>query len=143
MAGIVVKGRFPRRRLVQTVATNLLRHLFQGAARSWARNAGGTAPALGSMTLLLVMSGLVGLTGFALHNLEQVEASQASLLHVYLRDSAADADIAAWGTAVLVATHNVEIVTRLQRRVLTLVDGRLVRDQQAGHIGRMAWLASS
>ena len=94
MAGIVVKGRFPRRRLVQTVATNLMRHLFQGAARSWARNAGGTAPALGSMTLLLVMSGLVGLTGFALHNLEQVEASQASLLHVYLRDSAADADIA-------------------------------------------------
>ncbi len=52
-------------------------------------------------------------------------------------------DIAAWGTAVLVATHNVEIVTRLQRRVLTLVEGRLVRDQPAGHIGRMAWLASS
>ena len=52
-------------------------------------------------------------------------------------------DIAAWGTAVLVATHNVEIVTRLQRRVLTLVAGRLVRDQPAGHTGRMAWLASS
>ena len=52
-------------------------------------------------------------------------------------------DIAAWGTAVLVATHNVEIVTRLQRRVLTLVNGRLVRDQPAGQIGRMAWLASS
>lgn len=93
MAGVVVKGRFPRRRLVQTVATNLLRHLFQGAARSWARNVGGTAPALGSMTLLLVMSGLVGLTGFALHNLEQVESSQASLLHVYLRDDATSGDI--------------------------------------------------
>ena len=52
-------------------------------------------------------------------------------------------DIAAWGTAVLVATHNVEIVTRLQRRVLTLVQGRLVRDQPAGRTGRMAWLASS
>ncbi len=52
-------------------------------------------------------------------------------------------DIAAWGTAVLVATHNVEIVTRLQRRVLTLVQGRLVRDQPAGQTGRMAWLASS
>jgi cell division transport system ATP-binding protein len=52
-------------------------------------------------------------------------------------------DIAAWGTAVLVATHNVEIVTRLQRRVLTLVHGRLVRDQPAGQTGRMAWLASS
>ena len=52
-------------------------------------------------------------------------------------------DIAAWGTAVLVATHNVDIVTRLQRRVLTLVHGRLVRDQPAGRTGRMAWLASS
>src|ERR1700681_965970 len=53
------------------------------------------------------------------------------------------ADIAAFGTAVLIATHNVEIVTRLQRRVLTLVQGRLVRDQPAGGIGKMAWLASS
>ena len=53
------------------------------------------------------------------------------------------ADIAAFGTAVLIATHNVEIVRRLQRRVLTLVQGRLVRDQPAGHTGRLTWLASS
>jgi cell division transport system ATP-binding protein len=52
-------------------------------------------------------------------------------------------DIAAFGTAVLIATHNVDIVTRLQRRVMTLVQGRLVRDQPAGRTGRMAWLASS
>ena len=52
-------------------------------------------------------------------------------------------DIAAWGTSVLVATHNVEIVTRLKRRVVTLVGGRLVRDQPAGQTGRMAWLVSS
>ena len=52
-------------------------------------------------------------------------------------------DIAGFGIAVLIATHNVEIVTRLKRRVLTLVDGRLVRDQPAGQTGRMAWLASS
>jgi cell division transport system ATP-binding protein len=50
-------------------------------------------------------------------------------------------DIAAAGTTVLIATHNAEIVRRLQRRVLTLVQGRLVRDQPAGAIGRMAWLA--
>jgi cell division transport system ATP-binding protein len=53
------------------------------------------------------------------------------------------ADIAAFGTTVLIATHNVEIVRRLQRRVVTLVQGRLVRDQPAGSTGRMAWLASS
>ena len=93
MAGVVVRGRFPRRRIVQAVVTNLVRHLFGGAARSWARNLGSTAPALGSMTLLLLMSGLVGLTGFALHNLQQVETGQASLLHVYLRDDATDPDV--------------------------------------------------
>ena len=95
MAGVVVKGRFgrSRRKTIQTVAANLLRLLFQGAARSWVRNFGSTAPALGSMTLLLVMTGLVGLSGFALYNLEQIETGQASLLHIYLRDDAADADV--------------------------------------------------
>ena len=53
------------------------------------------------------------------------------------------ADIASFGTTVLIATHNVEIVRRLQRRILTLVQGRLVRDQPAGRTGRMAWLATS
>lgn len=53
----------------------------------------GTAPALGSMTLLLLISGLVGVSGFALYNLEQVEAGQASLLHVYLRDDASMNDV--------------------------------------------------
>ncbi len=52
-------------------------------------------------------------------------------------------NVAAFGTTVLVATHNVEIVRRLQRRILTLVQGRLVRDQPAGAIGTMAWLASA
>jgi cell division transport system permease protein len=93
VAGDLVKVRFPRRRLVQVVAANLFRYLVQGAARSWARNLGGTAPALGSMTLLLLMSGLVGVAGFALYNLEQVEAGQASLLHVYLRDDADATDV--------------------------------------------------
>jgi cell division transport system permease protein len=93
MAGVIVKGRFPRRRTLQTVVTNVLRYLFVGAARNWIRNIGSMAPALGSMTVLLLMSGMVGLIGFALHNLEQVEAGQASLLHVYMRDDAVPADV--------------------------------------------------
>lgn len=88
-----MKGRFPRRRLFRIVATNTFRYLFRGAARNWARNIGSTAPALGSMTLLLVMTGLVGITGFALHNLERVETAQASLLHVYIRDDAAPVEV--------------------------------------------------
>jgi cell division transport system permease protein len=93
MAGVVVKGRFPRRRMLDVVLTNIARYLFLGAARNWFRNIGSIAPALGSMTLLLLMAGLAGLSGFALHNLEQVEAGQASLLHVYIGDRAATADV--------------------------------------------------
>jgi cell division transport system ATP-binding protein len=52
-------------------------------------------------------------------------------------------DVSRFGTAVLVATHNVEIVKRLQRRVITLVHGRLVRDQPAGRVGRLGWAAKS
>ena len=51
--------------------------------------------------------------------------------------------IASHGTAVLVATHNVEIVARLNRRVVTLADGLLMRDRPAGTPGKMAWLANS
>lgn len=83
---MVIRGRFPRRRLVQVVAQNATRYLLHGAVRSWIRNLSGTAPALGSMTLLLLLSGLVGLTGFAMRNLAATEARDASLLHVYLRD---------------------------------------------------------
>lgn len=88
MAGVVVKKRFRSGHVLRVVAANLLRYLLGGAARSWARNMSGTAPALGSMTLLLLISGLVGVSGFALYNLEQIEAGQASLLHVYLQDGA-------------------------------------------------------
>jgi cell division transport system ATP-binding protein len=48
-------------------------------------------------------------------------------------------DISRFGTTVLMATHNIEIVKRMQRRVLTLVDGRLVRDQAASPRLAVAW----
>jgi len=93
VAGDLVKARFPRRRLVRIVAANLARLLFGAASRNWARNIGSTAPALISMALLLLMSGLIGLTAFTLHNLEVEQASQASLLHVYLRDDAPQPEV--------------------------------------------------
>ena len=95
MAGVVVKGKFPRRRTIQVVATNLVRYLFGGAARNWIRNISSTAPALGSMTLLLLLTGLVGLCGYAIHNLERIETSQAAVLHVYMADAATQSEVTA------------------------------------------------
>ncbi len=95
MGGVVLKARFPRRHIVAAVTQNVTRYLLLGAARSWIRNLGATAPALGSMTLLLLLSGLVGLSGYALANLAGSEAREASLLHVYLRDDAQVDDVSA------------------------------------------------
>jgi len=93
LARIIVKGRFPKNHKLHVIAANTFRYLFLGAARNWFRNMGSIAPALGSMALLLLMSGMAGLSGFALNNLEKVEAAQASLMHVYVRDGATNADV--------------------------------------------------
>lgn len=93
MAGVVVTTRLPKSQKLPVVVTNTIRYLFLGAARNWFRNLGSIAPALGSMALLLLMSGMAGLSGFALYNLEQVQAGQASLLRVYIRDDASMVDV--------------------------------------------------
>ena len=131
MAGHVVKGRFPRRRMIQIVAGNLVRHLFQGAARNWFRNLGSTAPALGSMSLLLVMTGLVGLTGFALHNLRDIETSQASLLHIYLRDDAAGPD-------VILLMNQLEADPRVKSVIYVSKEQALLRAQRIPGLPQLA-----
>jgi cell division transport system permease protein len=94
--GVVLNAPFPRppRRFVN-VLRNTFRHLFLGALRGWVRNLGATAPALGSMTLLLLLSGLVGLSAFGIQRLAATQATDAAVLHVYLRDDAKPEDVAA------------------------------------------------
>jgi cell division transport system permease protein len=96
--GVVLNAPFPRGPRVVTVVRNVFRHLFLGAARGWVRNLGATAPALGSMTLLLLLSGLVGLSAFAIERLAATQATDAAVLHVYLRDDAQAADVTALRT---------------------------------------------
>lgn len=109
--GIVVNAPFPRRRgRLLTVVRNSFRHLFEGAARNWMRNLGATAPALGSMTLLLLLSGLVGLTAYAVQRLAATQANEAAVLHVYLRDDARPGDVNAL-RAKLAADRRVAGVT--------------------------------
>ncbi len=93
MAGVVVTGRFPKRRAARAAVRNAARLLFRGALRNWLRNLTTTAPALGSMTLLLMLSGLVGVLGFALWSVAQTESRDAAVLHVYLRDDATAAQV--------------------------------------------------
>ncbi len=94
--GVVLRAPFPRRRRRwPQVARNGFRYLFLGAWRNWLRNLTSTMPALASMTLLLVLSGLVGMAAFALERAAASQTASAAVLHVYLRDDATPQAVAA------------------------------------------------
>jgi len=88
VGGILVGPRPPRLRTIRTVARNGFRYLFVSAVRNWLRNLGSTAPALGSMALLLLLLGLGLLGGLVGQNIAATESQDASVLHVYLKDDA-------------------------------------------------------
>lgn len=41
-------------------------------------------------------------------------------------------EINSWGTTVMMATHNVEIVNTLKRRVVSIRDGKIIKDKKEG-----------
>lgn len=41
-------------------------------------------------------------------------------------------EINSWGTTVIMATHNVEIVNTLKRRVISVRDGKIIKDKKEG-----------
>jgi cell division transport system ATP-binding protein len=69
---------------------NLSRLALRGAVVSWARNFGTVAPALGSITLLLLLTGTLTVSGAAVRNLLVTQETEASVLHVYLSDAASN-----------------------------------------------------
>jgi cell division transport system permease protein len=114
VGGILVGPRPPRWRTFKTVVRNAGRYLFGSAIRNWARNFGSTAPALGSMTLLLLLFGLGLLGALVGQNIAVTEARDASVLHVYLKDDASTDDVAAL-TGQLRADRYVQQVTYVSK----------------------------
>jgi cell division transport system permease protein len=96
------------------VTRNAARYLVGGAVRNWLRNFGSTAPALGSMTLLLLLVGLGLVAAVVGQNIAATEARDASVLHVYLRDDATTTDVFMLETQLL-AKPNVEAVTYVSK----------------------------
>lgn len=80
----------PRELIVFDNAVDLV---VRDAFRGWIRHLSTLAPALGSMILLLFLGGTALLLTLAGADLLATEAQQASLLHVYLRDTATTAQV--------------------------------------------------
>lgn len=82
------------RRRAPIFLRNVFELVVRDAIRNWARNSRTLTPALGSMTLLLLLAGAGALAGLAVSNVVSQEAAQASVLDVYLRDSATPLQVA-------------------------------------------------
>ncbi len=136
MAGILVGPRPSRWRTVKVVVRNTGRYLFGSAFRNWIRNFASTAPALGSMTLLLLLMGLGVLGGLVGQNIASTEARDASILHVYLRDDASSQDINALETQLGV-NPDVQSVTYVSK------DQALARAQHRPGLPELANAADS
>jgi ABC-type ATPase involved in cell division/cell division protein FtsX len=82
------------RRLVASSA-NSYRLVLLGGLRSWSRDLRLTAPALGSMALLLVLCGTLAMVGIAIERVAAQQTAQASLVRVYLAPDATSEAVAA------------------------------------------------
>jgi cell division transport system permease protein len=103
-----------RLRRLRVLAANSLELLLADAIRSWARNLRTGMPALGTMTLLLVLAGVFALSGLAARNLVRVQARDATVVHVYLKEEVSQAEITALTTR-LRADQGVSAVRYISR----------------------------
>src|SRR5438105_13510809 len=92
---MVIGYPFRGRSGARTMLANLFELIVRAGLKGWRRNLASTGPALGSMALLLLLVGLVAAFGAAGAQLLSHEAGQAAVLHVYLRDDAPVANVAA------------------------------------------------
>ncbi len=75
------------------VGVNLVALLIGDATRNWLRNLRTVTPALGSMSLLLLLTGVAALAALAAGNVLRTGAAAASVVHVYLRSGAPATDV--------------------------------------------------
>jgi cell division transport system permease protein len=76
--------RLPVWRRLAAFMANSYRLVVLSGLRSWSRDLRLTAPALGSMALLLLFCGTLAMVGIAIQHVIAQQASQASLVRVYL-----------------------------------------------------------
>ena len=80
------------------LGANAYRLVLLGGLRSWSRDVRVTAPVLGTIALLLMLSGTLALVGIAVKGVVAQQAGQASLVRVYLASDAAPDAVSALKT---------------------------------------------
>lgn len=99
------------RRLI-ALCGNSFRLVVLNGLRSWNRDIGLIAPALGSMAMTLVLCGMLALVGISIASVAGQQAGQASIVRVYLATDASPGEVAALESR-LVADSRVNSVTEV------------------------------
>ena len=84
----VKSTRLPLWRRSVALGANTYRLVVLGGLRSWSRDVRVTTPVLGTIALLLMLCGTLALVGIAVKGVVAQQASQASLVRVYLASEA-------------------------------------------------------
>ena len=78
----------------RAVIGNATRFVVGGALRDWRRHLGANSMAIGSITFLLLLAGVVALATLGLRGVAAQQVQSADVLHVYLRQGASQSDVA-------------------------------------------------
>lgn len=109
-ARVAKPARLPLWRRSIAWTANAYRLVVLNGLRSWSRDVRLAAPVMGTIALLLVLCGTLGLVGIALEGAIATQAGQASIVRVYIADGASQDSIDAL-KARLVADPRVASVT--------------------------------
>jgi ABC-type ATPase involved in cell division/cell division protein FtsX len=109
---LVKVKRLPLWRRAAAVTGNGFRLVVLGGLRSWSRDVRLTAPALGTIALLLLLCGTFAMVGIAIQRAAVQQAGQASVVRVYLAPDATPDAVTALKTR-LAADPRVASVTAL------------------------------
>lgn len=92
---IAMRAHRPWWRRSLAFAANSFRLVVLSGLRSWRRDLRAATPAIGSITLLLIFAGALGLLGVALRSVALEQAASASVFDVYIAADATPDDVAA------------------------------------------------
>jgi ABC-type ATPase involved in cell division/cell division protein FtsX len=117
-------SRLPLSRRLAALSSNSFELVVWSGLRSWSRDLRLVAPALGSIALLLTLCGTLALIGLGIDRVATQQASQASIVRVYLAPGASN-DAVASLKARLLADSRVTSVTNISpEQALAEASGR-------------------
>jgi cell division transport system permease protein len=106
------------------LAANAYRLVVLSGLRSWSRDVRLTAPALGTMALLLLLCGTMALVGIAIQHAAVQQAGEASLVRVYLAPDATTDAVAALKTRLAADPRIASITTVSPEQALAEASSR-------------------